>query len=54
MSDLTGWCVVADDKVIVSGLITWDEARAVSYDAMDTGFYTDVYVLHSSQLGEIK
>ncbi len=54
MSDLSGWCVVADDKVIVSGLITWDGAKQIVYDAADTGMYTDVYVLHSSQLGEIK
>jgi len=53
MSDLTGWCVVADDKVIVSGL-TWESAEQITYDAADTGMYTDVYVLHSSQLGEIK
>ena len=53
MSDLTGWCVVADERIVASCL-SEDGARAVSYDAMDTGLYTDVYVLHSSQLGEIK
>lgn len=53
MPNLTGWCVVADGKVVASYL-SEDGACAVSYDAMDTGLYTDVYVLHSSQLGEIK
>ncbi len=53
MSDLTGWCVVADDKVIASCL-TWEEAMRLTFEGSYLGLYIEIYVLHSSQLGEIK
>jgi len=50
MSDLTGWCVAADERIIASGL-TWEGARQMTYDAWDTGLYKNVHVVsaHSAQ-----
>jgi len=43
MSDLIGWCVVADERVVGSGL-TWEDAVQICCEASDTGLYDDVHV----------
>ncbi len=53
MSDLTGWCVVADERVVASCL-TWENAVRLTFEGSYLGLYNEIYVLHSSQLGEIQ
>lgn len=46
MSDLTGWCVVADERIIANCL-TWEGAVQITCEADDTGLYEDVHVCSS-------
>ena len=46
MPNLTGWCVVADERVVGSGL-TWKDAVQICCEASDTGLYDDVHVCSS-------
>ncbi len=46
MSDLTGWCVVADERIVASCL-TWEDAVQITCEAADTGLYDDVHVCSS-------